>query len=140
MCELAKKVTSINRDISYVNSLNDVVGPFDIALLSGVLQCVEKPFELLDKLMDLTEFFILNRLPLTRSGADRICIQRPGLLESSGSYPVHILSEEKLIKYFEARGEIFARWLVPQDISVVRFEKIVNQGLTFRPHRRGPIS
>ena len=56
MCELAKKVTSINRDISYVNSLNDVVGPFDIALLSGVLQCVEKPFELLDKLMDLTEF------------------------------------------------------------------------------------
>lgn len=134
LCELAKSVTPTKKNIRWISSLDDAQGTFDIALLSGVIQYVEKPFDLLDDLMKVVKFLILNRLPLTSSRNQKICIQRPGFFESKGSYPVRILSEDKVITYFEARGKILSRWLVPQDVAVVRFKKIISQGLTFRPN------
>ena len=134
VCELAKSVAPTKKNIRWISSLDDAQVTFDIALLSSVIQYVEKPFDLLDDLMKVAKFLILNRLPLTSSRNQKICIQRPGFFESKGSYPVHLLSEDKVIAYFEARGKILSRWLVPQDIAVVRFKKIINQGLTFRPN------
>ena len=134
LCELAKSVAPTKKNIGWISSLADTQGTFDIALLSSVIQYVESPFDLLDDLMKVAKFLILNRLPLTSSRNQKICIQRPGFFESKGSYPVHILSEDKVIAYFEARGKILSHWLVPRDVAVVRFKKIINQGLTCRPN------
>jgi putative methyltransferase (TIGR04325 family) len=134
LCELAKSVAPTKKNIGWISSLADTQGTFDIALLSSVIQYVESPFHLLDDLMKVAKFLILNRLPLTSSRNQKICIQRPGFFESKGSYPVNILAEDEVITYFEARGKILSRWLVPQDVAVVRFKKIINQGLTFRPN------
>ena len=134
LCELAKSVAPTKKNIGWISSLADTQGTFDIALLSSVIQYVESPIHLLDDLMKVTKFLIVNRLPLTSSRNQKICIQRPGFFESKGSYPVNILSEDEVITYFEARGKILSRWLVPQDVAVVRFKKIINQGLTFRPN------
>jgi putative methyltransferase (TIGR04325 family) len=134
LCELAKSVAPPKKNIKWISSLDDAQEIFDIALLSSVIQYVESPFKLLDDLIQVAKFLIVNRLPLTSSRNEKICIQRPGFRESKGSYPVHILNEEKVIAYFGARGKILCRWFVPQDVAVVRFKKIINQGLTFRPH------
>jgi len=134
LCELAKSVAPPEKNIKWISSLDDAQGIFDIALLSSVIQYLESPFELLDDLIKVAKFLIVNRLPLISSRNEKICIQRPGFRESKGSYPVHILNEDKVIAYFEARGQILCRWFVPQDVAVVRFKKIINQGLTFRPH------
>jgi putative methyltransferase (TIGR04325 family) len=119
--------------------LDHTDGHFDITLMSSVIQYVEQPYELLIKGIEKSDFLILNRCPLAHSQVGFVCIQRPGFFESKGSYPVHMLSETQLIDHLRGRGEILSRWLVPEDVAIVRFKKIVNQGLTFRPNKRATI-
>ena len=132
--ELAKSKHADSSGISWTDALNDSSQTFDIVLLSGVIQYVEKPFELIETSMQKAPLLIFNRLPLSTNPHNLVCIQRPGLLETKGSYPVHILSERLFMSYLLARGHIMSRWHVPEDVAVVRFRKIMNQGLTFRPH------
>ncbi|MEI8024673.1 MAG: methyltransferase, TIGR04325 family [Actinomycetota bacterium] len=134
LCELAKSKHADTSGISWTNTLNDSSQTFDIVLLSSVIQYVEKPFVLIEMAMQKAPLLIFNRLPFSAKPHNLVCIQRPGLFESKGSYPVHILSEQLFISYLSTRGQIMSRWLVPEDVAVVRFRKIMNQGLTFRPH------
>ena len=133
LCELAKTKQIATPDVSWTESLIDSSGAFDIVLLSSVIQYVEKPLELIEMAMQKAPLLIFNRLPLSTNPHNLVCIQRPGLLETKGSYPVHILSEKLFFSYLSARGRIMSRWLVPEDVAVVRFRKVMNQGLTFRP-------
>jgi putative methyltransferase (TIGR04325 family) len=134
VCELAKSTTPIRANLNWIDSLDLTEGHFDITLLSGVIQYVERPYELLNNVIKKADFLILNRCPLTRSQGGVVCIQRPGFFESKGSYPVHMLSETELISYLESRGEILSRWMVPEDVAIVRFRQTVHQGLTYRPN------
>ncbi len=139
VCEIARKTLPSRANLNWVDSVDHADGHFDITLMSSVIQYVEQPYELLNKGIEKSDFLILNRCPLTYSKGGFVCIQRPGFFESKGSYPVHMLSEAKLINYLRARGEILSRWMVPEDVAIVRFKKVVNQGLTFRPNRRTAI-
>ena len=134
LCELAKTKQIATPDVSWTDSLIDSSRTFDIVLLSSVIQYVEKPFALIEMAMTKAPLLIFNRLPLSTNAHNLVCIQRPGLFESKGSYPLHILSEQLFVSYLLSRGHIMSRWLVPEDVAVVRFRKILNQGLTFRPH------
>jgi putative methyltransferase (TIGR04325 family) len=133
VCELAIRTVPAQTNLVWTDSVDHVEGNFDIVLMSSVIQYVENPYELLNIGIEKSNFLILNRCPLTTSKTGVVCIQRPGFFESKGSYPVHMLSETELISHLRSRGEILSRWLVPEDVAVVRFKKIVNQGLTFRP-------
>ena len=133
LCELAKSKHADSSGVSWTDALNDSSQTFDIVLLSSVIQYVEKPFELIETAMQKAPLLIFNRLPLSKNPHNSVCIQRPGFLETKGSYPVHILSEKLFLSYLSTRGHIMSRWLVPEDVAVVRFRKIMNQGLTFRP-------
>ena len=139
VCELARSATPPRQNLSWIDSLDHADGHFDITLMSSVIQYVEQPYELLNKGIEKSDFLILNRCPLAHSQSGFVCIQRPGFFESKGSYPVHMLSETQLIDHLRGRGEILSRWLVPEDVAIVRFKKIVNQGLTFRPNQRATI-
>ena len=106
---------------------------FDIALLSGVIQYVDAPYDLLTMALQISDSVIINRLPLSPYSKDRVAIQRPGLLGSKGSYPVHIFSETAFTKNLEPIAEIRSRWMVPQDSAVIRFKYIENQGFLLKP-------
>ena len=106
---------------------------FDIALLSSVIQYVDAPYDLLTMALQISDSVIINRLPLSPYAKDRVAIQRPGLLGSKGSYPVHIFSETAFTKYLEPIAEIRSRWMVPQDSAVIRFKYIENQGFLLKP-------
>ena len=134
LCQLVETKQIVTQGVSWTDTLNNSVQTFDIVLLSSVIQYVEKPFELIETAMQKAPLLIFNRLPLSKNPHNSVCIQRPGLLETKGSYPVHMLSEKLFLSYLSARGHIMSRWLVPEDIAVVRFRKIMNQGLTFRPN------
>jgi putative methyltransferase (TIGR04325 family) len=108
---------------------------FDIALLSSVIQYVDVPYDLLTMALQISESVIVNRLPLSPYSEDKVAIQRPGLLGSKGSYPVHIFSETVFTKYLEPIAEIRSRWMVPQDSAVIRFKYIENQGFLLKPRR-----
>lgn len=145
ICQLAKTEHSDVPDISWTDALTDLNQAFDIVLLSSVIQYLEKPFELIETAMHKAPMLIFNRLPLSSKAYNRVCIQRPGLFESKGSYPLHILSEGLFLSYLSTHGHIISRWQVPEDVAVVRFRKIINQGLAFRPDtfipmNGGPVS
>ena len=139
LCELAKSKQTDTSGISWTDALDDSSQKFDIVLLSSVIQYVEKPFALIEMAMQKAPLLIFNRLPLSTNPHNLICIQRPGLFESKGSYPVHILSERLVMSYLSTRGNIMSRWQVPEDVAVVRFRRIVNQGLTFRPNTSAAV-
>jgi putative methyltransferase (TIGR04325 family) len=139
VCELAIRTVPAQTNLVWTDSVDHAEGNFDIVLMSSVIQYVENPYELLNIGIEKSNFLILNRCPLTESKKGVVCIQRPGFFESKGSYPVHMLSEAQLINHLRGQGEILSRWLVPEDVAIVRFKKIVNQGLTFRPDQRAAI-
>ncbi len=139
VCELAIRSVPAQTNLVWTDSVDHAEGNFDIVLMSSVIQYVENPYELLNIGIEKSNFLILNRCPLTESKKGVVCIQRPGFFESKGSYPVHMLSEAQLINHLRGQGEILSRWLVPEDVAIVRFKKIVNQGLTFRPDQRAAI-
>jgi putative methyltransferase (TIGR04325 family) len=112
---------------------------FDLALLSSVIQYVDTPYELLSLACRIADLVIINRLPLSSNSDDRVAIQRPGIMGSKGSYPVHILSETVFIKYLEPIAEIRSRWMVPQDSAVIRFKYIENHGLLLKPRRHASV-
>ena len=112
---------------------------FDIALLSSVIQYVDAPYELLTLALHISDSVIVNRLPLSPYSEDKVAIQRPGLLGSKGSYPVHMFSEALFTKWLEPIAEIRSRWMVPQDSAVIRFKYIENQGLLLKPRRHTSV-
>jgi putative methyltransferase (TIGR04325 family) len=112
---------------------------FDIALLSSVIQYVDAPYDLLTMALQISDSVIVNRLPLSPYSEDKVAIQRPGLLGSKGSYPVHIFSETAFTKYLEPIAEIRSRWMVPQDSAVIRFKYIENQGFLLKPRRNTSV-
>ena len=139
LCQLATSKHANSLGVSWTDTLNDKHQTFDIVLLSSVIQYVEKPFELIEMAIQKAPLLIFNRMPLSKDPNNLVCIQRPGLLETKGSYPVHILSEHLVVSYLSARGNIMSRWQVPEDVAVVRFRRIVNQGLTFRPNTSAAV-
>ena len=112
---------------------------FDIALLSSVFQYVDAPYDLLTMSLQISDLVIVNRLSLSPYAKDKVAIQRPGLLGSKGSYPVHIFSETTFTKYLEPIAEIRSRWMVPQDSAVIRFKYIENQGFLLKPRRNTSV-
>jgi putative methyltransferase (TIGR04325 family) len=112
---------------------------FDIGLLSSVIEYVEKPFELLNHVSEICETIVLNRIPLTPFKEDIVAIQRPGIFETRGSYPLHMFSEETFINRLNDLGKMPLRWFVPQDSPVVRFHHFPEQGMVFIPKRNTSV-
>jgi putative methyltransferase (TIGR04325 family) len=139
VCQLAKDMNKRLPNVSWTDSIHNVDSQFDIVLMSGVVQCVEHPYDFLIEAIQKARFLIINRCPLIKSDRSLLCILRPGFFESKGSYPIHLLSETELISYLLSRGEILSRWMVPEDVAVVRFRRIVHQGLSFRPNQLAAI-
>jgi putative methyltransferase (TIGR04325 family) len=112
---------------------------FDICLMSGVIEYVEKPFDLITTISEVSDSVILNRVALSPFKKNYCAIQRPGLFESRGSYPLHLFSEDYFLKKLQSLGEISLRWYVPQDSPVVRFHHFPQQGLVFQPRRHTSV-
>jgi putative methyltransferase (TIGR04325 family) len=70
----------------------------DAILFSGVLQYLEKPYAVLDKVLSLGfEFILLDRTPFLEKGGDRITVQRVPPEIFPASYPCRFLSRKKFL-------------------------------------------
>jgi putative methyltransferase (TIGR04325 family) len=76
----------------------------NVILLSGVLQYLENPYELLDKLLSLpVEYIIIDRIPFLEGSKDRLCVQHVPSSIYPASYPVWIFSEQVFLLYIQER-------------------------------------
>jgi putative methyltransferase (TIGR04325 family) len=102
---------------------------YDLVLCSSVLQYLEKPFEVLEDLVEKSEFLIINRIPLTDASDHFVALQRILTRKRRGSYPAHFFSEKKFLQQMSAYGSIPMRWAVTEDQPVVKWKIQTNQGL-----------
>ncbi len=138
-CSIIPEELSSRNDLRFISELPHEDQYFDIALLSGVIHCVEFPHEMLKKACRVANSVILNRVPLSSFSRDKVAIQRPGPFGSKGSYPVHILSELVFMEKIRPLAEISSRWMVPQDSAVIRFRYVEMQGLLLKPRHNSSV-
>jgi putative methyltransferase (TIGR04325 family) len=115
--------------IRWVDSLEMTKDKYDLVLCSSVLQYLEKPFEVLEDLVEKSEFLIINRIPLTDASDHFVALQRILTRKRRGSYPAHFFSEKKFLQQMSAYGSIPMRWAVTEDQPVVKWKIQTNQGL-----------
>lgn len=77
----------------------------NVILLSSVLQYLESPHDMLDKLMDLPcDYVIIDRTPFWDGPTDRLCVQKVPSSIYSASYPIWIFAKEKFQDQIVKKG------------------------------------
>ena len=96
----------------------------NVALLSGVIQCVEKPYELIATVLDSgVQFVVLDRTPFfVENLPDRLTVERVHPSVYEGSYPAWFFNLDQFRRFVAASSfEIFEeldsweRWTVDGD-------------------------
>tara|TARA_Y200000002_G_scaffold379883_1_gene390134 strand:- start:15097 stop:16803 length:1707 start_codon:yes stop_codon:yes gene_type:complete len=78
----------------------------NVAILSSVLQYLEKPFEVLSKIMSLDiDLIVLDRTPFLNSfGSDQIKIQITPSSIYSAIYPIRLFNKNNLLEIIKSHG------------------------------------
>jgi putative methyltransferase (TIGR04325 family) len=102
--ELVKTGNGMFEDnrLHFFNTVEDCMEKYDIkvVLFSSVLQYLENPFAMLDKILPKKpEYIIVDRTPFIDSD-DRLTVQKVKPKIYKGSYPCWFFNEEKFISYF----------------------------------------
>jgi len=84
----------------------------NVILLSGVLQYLESPYEMLNKLLDLPcDYLIIDRTSFWDGSKDRLCVQQVPPSIYPASYPIWIFSEHNFLQHIQKRDfEIVAEF------------------------------
>lgn len=78
-----------------------------VILLSSVLQYIEKPYELLDEIIDFGfDFVIFDRTSFNIDKIDRLTIQKVPDEIYKASYPSWFLNEQSLIQSFDSKYDL----------------------------------
>ncbi len=83
----------------------------DVILLSGVLQFLEHPYDLLEKLKDTPcRYLIIDRTPFCNGGSDRLCIQKVPASIYAASYPSWIFSNHRMHSILSLHWDVVAEF------------------------------
>lgn len=76
----------------------------NIIVSSAVLQYLEKPYDTLDEILNYgPEFIILDRIPFSNNGKDKIKLQKVPPSIYPASYPCWFFDENFFMNYFKAK-------------------------------------
>jgi len=74
----------------------------DVLLLSGVLQYLEKPYMILDQVLNLpVDLIIIDRTPFCEGSMDRLCVQTVPPEIYPASYPCWIFSKRAFLSHLK---------------------------------------
>ena len=119
-------------DLRWLDSIEHTDEIYDVVLCSGVLQCVEKPFELLEPLAKKSKFLIINRIPLVESPEHFFAVQNIITNGKRASYPVHFFGEKAFLTELSQHGDVEMKWLVIEDQPVIKRKAWPHHGLVLR--------
>jgi len=98
--------------LHFFSSIESCMSAYDInlVLLSSVLQYLEKPYDLLDKIkLKRPEFIIIDRTPFVK-GRDRITVQKVNPAIYKGSYPCWFFNEDKLVAFLSKEYKLILKF------------------------------
>lgn len=99
--------------------------------LSGVIQYLEDPYQWLESFVDSKiDFILIDRMPFSKIKKEFIQIQEVSSSIYEANYPLHILSEEKVVDFMTKSGfELIERFAPDVGLETNRFYP---QGLFFK--------
>jgi putative methyltransferase (TIGR04325 family) len=81
----------------------------NVAVLSGVLQCIEKPYAIIDEIIARDfDYVIVDRQPLLSGEEERICVSKIPPKIYPASYPFWLLSEPRFRAAWSREYEVVA--------------------------------
>lgn len=96
----------------------------DIILLCSVIQYIENPYELLDKLMNIgARYILIDRTPMHDGQEDTITIQKVPPVVYKASYPSWVFSEQKLKNYINKKHQLLSTFeSIEESTEEVKFK------------------
>lgn len=108
----------------------------DAILFSSVLQYLENPYAILDKVLKLGfEFILIDRTPLIESGDDRITVQKVPPSIYDASYPAWFFNRDKFLSFLSGDYELMAEFDALTGTIHLRGARAVDKGFVFRKIR-----
>jgi putative methyltransferase (TIGR04325 family) len=127
-----------NDELSFYRDLDECCGekqPMAI-LLSSVIQYMENPYALLEKVMSAGfDVIIIDRTPFLGKGGDRITVQKVPAEIYEASYPAWFFNREKFLRFFSGRYDLVAefesldRANIPSQYKGFIFERISSKNV-----------
>lgn len=100
MVKYASNISS--NELSFSVNLEDAtskLGKIDLIYTSGTIQCVDKPYDYLNKLISInTDYILFNRLGLNTGNYD-VIVTHESLLSWNGVGPLPVQFKDRWIKY-----------------------------------------
>lgn len=104
-----------------------------VLLISSALQYVEKPFTVLERLLESKpDFIIFDRTPFHGGSEDILMVQDVPAQIYEASYPIWIFSEPKLMRLISVDYQLVSPFTSPEGRIHTKKIEVVFQGLFFR--------
>ncbi|MFY7887180.1 MAG: TIGR04325 family methyltransferase [Dolichospermum sp.] len=91
----------------------------DVILLSGVLQCLPKPYEFVNNLIDrYFKFILIDRTGFVKNNKDILTIQKvpPEIYEAS--YPAWFFNQDKFLDIFRQKYNLIIEFETPDMVNI----------------------
>lgn len=97
---------------------------------SGAIQCLEEGLGLLDSFAEISQFVVLDRVPITPKEKSWISVQRTSrLLGGVGSsYPAWFFSARDFEQALGGKWKVVLQWEVPEDAPYFSLRRLVFSG------------
>jgi len=105
---------------------------FDIVLLSGALQYLANPSEVLHRVRRIARWVIVTRLPVSRFGRSRFMVQTVPAEIHEGSMPIRIFDADEFESAASSVGRIALTWRVPADDGAFVGMGVENVGMLIK--------
>ncbi len=118
--------------LKFYTSFNECLGETlpNVALLSGVLECLESPYEILDDLLENPfDVVIIDRTPSWERKRDKICVEVVPSSIFDARIPSWVFSLEKFRRFMESHGSILANYDAIDHISGCAFKGFLMTGI-----------
>jgi len=118
-------------NLHFFNSINDCLSKFaiNVILLSGVIQYIEKPYDLLDEIISKDfEYIIIDRTLFIEKNKDRLTIQTVPKKIYSARYCCWFLSESRFLTVLKKKYELIYDFTSDGNINI----KSLYKGYLFR--------
>lgn len=92
--------------LDFAYSIDDIKNP-NLIIVSGALQYLEKPYEMIKKLIDKgADFIIIDRTSFNRDEKDRLTIQKVHPEIYNASFPCWFFNQSKFLELFKEKYEL----------------------------------
>ena len=99
----------LNFEYTITDTLNNT-GPVNCMILSGVLQCLEEPFKLIDEVLNTNiKYLLLDRTSFI-TGEPRLMVLKINDIGQKASYPLWFFNEEELLVAITSKYDLLTEF------------------------------